>query len=134
MRKKKILITDIDLERLEAVLNSHQRASEAESLEEDLSEAVIVKSQEVPHNIITMNSTVRFSEIKTKQEFEITIVYPDHADANRKKISILSPVGQALFGVAVGDEVECNTLSGKKRKLKVESILFQPEAAGRFDL
>jgi regulator of nucleoside diphosphate kinase len=60
-------------------------------------------------------------------------VYPDDADVNDGKLSVLAPLGTALLGASVGDVVEFRTPGGVRR-LKVERILYQPEAAGDFHL
>lgn len=49
------------------------------------------------------------------------------------KISILAPIETAMLGHRVGDVFEREVPAGKRR-LKVERILYQPEAAGDYDL
>jgi len=60
-------------------------------------------------------------------------VFPDNADISNGRLSILAPIGTALIGYAEGDIIEWPVPSGTA-KLKVTKILFQPEAAGNFDL
>ncbi len=55
------------------------------------------------------------------------------ADITKNRLSILTPVGIALLGYREGDVIEWKVLSGT-RVLKVESVIFQPESAGQFDL
>jgi regulator of nucleoside diphosphate kinase len=61
------------------------------------------------------------------------VVFPSEADSEQGKISILAPVGTALLGYRVGDTVEWK-LPGGLRRLKIERILYQPEAAGDYHL
>ena len=62
-----------------------------------------------------------------------TLVYPDEADINEGKLSVLAPLGTALLGMRVGDIVEFEAPAGTRR-LKIERVLYQPEAAGDLHL
>ena len=55
------------------------------------------------------------------------------ANYDEGKISVLAPVGTALLGYRVGDTIEWQVPSGLRR-LKVEELLYQPEAAGQYNL
>jgi regulator of nucleoside diphosphate kinase len=61
------------------------------------------------------------------------VVFPSEADSEQGKISVLAPVGTALLGYRVGDTVEW-VVPGGLRRLKIERILYQPEAAGDYHL
>jgi regulator of nucleoside diphosphate kinase len=80
-----------------------------------------------------MNSTVRLIDLETGEPETYTLVYPENAEPAAGKISILAPVGTAMLGYAVGDVFEWEVPAGMRR-LKVDAILYQPEAAGDFDL
>ncbi len=58
-----------------------------------------------------------------------TLVFPNEADIEQNRISILAPVGMALLGYKVDDTVEWHVPDGLSR-LKVKEILYQPEASG----
>jgi regulator of nucleoside diphosphate kinase len=81
-----------------------------------------------------MNSTVRLRDPTTGEPAIYTLVYPDEADIRRNRLSILAPIGTAIFGFRVGDEVRWPTPNGWRKKIQVESVLLQPEreAAMRF--
>jgi regulator of nucleoside diphosphate kinase len=78
-----------------------------------------------------MNSEVYLRNLNTKEEIIYRLVFPEHADANQGWISILAPIGTALLGYRVGDVIEWKVPAGIAR-LKVEKILYQPEAAGDY--
>lgn len=80
-----------------------------------------------------MNSMVRLKDLDSGEEMTYTLVFPDMADISSKKISILAPIGTALIGYKVGDSIEWEVPAGI-RKLKVEEIVYQPEAAGDYHL
>lgn len=131
---KTIYITETDRERLEGLISSAPSSPNIEGLQDELDRANIVRSEEVPADVVTMNSKVSFKDVATGKESEMVLVYPKNADVEHGRISILAPVGSALIGLKVGDEIEWPMPSGKTRILKITGVLFQPEAAGQFDL
>lgn len=120
--------------RFRRAISSRTSSAEARSRSPVGSSATVVDSEDVPHDVVTMNSRVSFMELDTESESEVTLVYPSDADVNRNRISILAPVGAALLGLSVGDEIKWPLPSGKVRAYKIISVLFQPEAAGQYDL
>lgn len=107
--------------------------NEAENLLKELNSAEIVEPDEIPDDVVTMNSIVKISFLKTKKTVQFQIVYPDRANIKENKISIFSAVATALIGYRVSDEIEWIVPSGLTR-LRIDEIIYQPEAAGDFDL
>ncbi len=137
MRKKTIYITELDMKRLEELVQfaskSDKRKEEyLRELEEELDRAKVVPSEKIPKNVITMNSKVRIKDLDSEEEMIYSLVFPHSADINQNRISILAPIGTALIGYKVGNIIEWK-VPGGVRKLKVEEILYQPEASGNFD-
>jgi len=130
---RRIFVTERDMERLESIVEG-SRSATLELLRDELSQATVVRSEEVPADVVTMNSRARFLDLDSGEELEMTLVYPGDADVKLGKISISAPVGAAIFGLSVGDEIAWPVPSGKDRRLKVVEVIFQPEAAGRYDL
>lgn len=64
---------------------------------------------------------------------EITVVYPHQADISTRKVSVLAPVGTAILGCKVGDEVKWPVTKGNL-SYRIEEITYQQEAAGDFNL
>lgn len=132
-----IYITEFDLERLSALIkqaNSRSRDKlHLQKLAEELEQGEIVAPQEIPHDVITMNSKVRLQDIDSGESVVYTLVFPSDANIEQNKISILAPIGTALIGYRVGDIIEWEVPAGLRR-LKIEEILYQPEAAGNYEL
>jgi len=131
-KKPDITISSLDAERLEQLLESLPPSSAAgrTELEAELARATIVAPQQMPPNVVTMNSTVKFAMLASGEEFEMTLVYPKDMDANGKTVSILAPVGSALLGLSQGDEIEWPNRSGGLTTVKVTAVTYQPERAG----
>jgi regulator of nucleoside diphosphate kinase len=92
-----------------------------------------VVSDDIPHNVITMNSQVSLKDMETGETMTYTLVYPSEANLLENKISIMAPVGTAILGFCEGDIISWEVPDGVV-KLQVEKILYQPEAAGDLDL
>lgn len=106
---------------------------ELEKLNGELNAAQIVDPEKVPVDVVTMNSVVRISFSNSGKVLQFKIVYPDEANLKENKISIFSPVATALLGYRAGDEVEW-IVPGGATKILIEEIIYQPEAAGHFNL
>jgi regulator of nucleoside diphosphate kinase len=133
-----IQITEYDLERLkkllyEAKYTEYRKSEYLEKLRLELNRAEVVSPQNIPGDVITMNSTVCLLDLDTGEEEIYTLVFPEDAELGLGKISVLAPIGTAMLGYEVGDVFEWEVPAGK-RKLRVERILYQPEASGDYHL
>jgi regulator of nucleoside diphosphate kinase len=132
--KDKIYITEFDLKRLKGLINyakeswDKRAVQHLDDLDEELERAEVVKPEEIPPDVITMNSTFRLKDLESGEEIAYTLVFPGKAESSNGKISVLAPIGIAVLGYRVGDMVEWHVPAGLKR-FKVEAILYQPEAA-----
>ncbi len=89
----------------------------------------VVQPDQIPSDVITLNSTVRLLDQKTDEEMLYTLVFPEQANISQGKISILAPIGTAMLGYKAGDTFEWDTPGGT-RIILVKEILYQPEASG----
>ena len=138
MPRRKIYITQIDLQRLCRVVASELDLNGGSSrhltqLIAELERAEVVLSDEIPDDVVTMNSTVVLRDLDTGESETYTLVYPNHANIARNRLSVLAPVGTAILGNQVGDVVRWRVPAGVRR-LRVEEVTFQPERVGAFHL
>lgn len=138
-RKMSIYITELDRQRLEKLIelaggrNGDDNHEYLRKLEHELDSAETVSPAEVPGDVITMRSKVRLRDLDTGDEMIYTLVFPSEAKFDEGKISVLAPVGTAMLGYRAGSRIEWQVPSGLRR-LKVEEVLYQPEAAGDYSL
>lgn len=128
-----IILTSQDLDRLETLLDGLPEAAfpgKAE-LGAELDRAEVVEPQDVPPDVVTMNSKVRFA-LESGDEFCLTLVYPKDMDGSAERISILAPVGSALLGLSVGEHIEWPRPGGGMMKVRLVEVVYQPERAGEF--
>jgi regulator of nucleoside diphosphate kinase len=93
---------------------------------EALGRACVVACNEIPADVVTMNSQVRLRDEDAGTDMVLSLVYPESADLRRGKVSIFAPIGAALLGSRVGDAVEWKVL-GRLRRLRIERIMYQPK-------
>ncbi len=138
MHKRKIFITKFDKQRLEDMLAvagefNYRDRQDLKSLGAELAQAKVMESSRIPPTVVTMNSKLRFRDLDGGAETEVTLVFPADANFDAGRLSVMSPIGTAMLGYAEGDTIEWAVPAGKRR-IQIEKILYQPEAAGDFHL
>jgi regulator of nucleoside diphosphate kinase len=103
------------------------------SLAEELERAEVVSPKDVPADVVTMNSKVVLRDLGTFEEMTYVLVFPRDANIDAGAISVLAPVGTAILGYAKGDVVEWSVPSGVRR-IRIDDVLYQPEASGDYHL
>ena len=134
----KLIINSLDYARIkkcisDAKLFKSVSSAEAKKLLKELNDAQIVEPEAIPANVVTMNSIVKLIFLNNNKQIQFQIVYPENANIKENKISIFSPIATALIGYKTGDEIEWIVPAGLT-KIRIDEIIYQPEAAGDFNL
>lgn len=133
MAERTISITGPDMQRLRDLVRSADANDRDRPylavLRTELERAAVVAPDQVPSDVVTMNSQVRLRD--GRRTWTITLVYPEEADAEHGRISVLAPLGAAILGCRVGDRVEFRVPGGELRSCDILSVEYQPEAAGQ---
>jgi regulator of nucleoside diphosphate kinase len=148
MSQPSLVISSLDAQRLRHMLDggAHDHLPGVDALSDEIDRATIVEPQQVPPDVVTMNSTVRFINDSTHQEFQLKLVYPEDIAARLpgeltklaqdeppvQAVSVLAPVGSALLGLTVGQSIDWQIPGGKRLHLRILQVLRQPEAEGNF--
>jgi len=139
MQDQKMYITEYDMECLRKLIEAEKRFDKSgrddlQKLEAKLGQGQLIAPRNVPKDVITIiNSRVRLTDLDTGEEMTYTLVFPDEANIEQYKISILAPIGTAMLGYSVGDIFEWE-VPGGLRRLRVEEILYQPEISADVSL
>jgi regulator of nucleoside diphosphate kinase len=112
---------------------SYHDRSDLKELERGIRKCKVVDSKKAPPTVVTMNSKVKLRDLETNGEMIFTLVFPKNANIDKGRISVMSPIGTAILGYSVGDSLEWPVPAGK-RKIKIEEMFYQPEAAGDYHL
>jgi transcription elongation factor GreA len=78
-------------------------------VENKLADARIIETAGRTSETVVFGATVQLIELEAKQKKQYTLVGQDEADLKNGKISVQSPVGKALIGKRVGDQVAVTT-------------------------
>ena len=132
MKNQNIIITADDKEELECILNvagkiSDRAQFELRGLKSEVERAAVLPSDQIPPDVVTLNSTAQLLDLETGEVMNFTLVLPRDAQIDEGKISVLAPLGTAMLGYRVGDEFEWPIPYGLRR-LRITHVHFQPEA------
>jgi regulator of nucleoside diphosphate kinase len=132
--KPTILVSWLDMDRLDRMLDHlpAAQASARDALLDELGRARLAEPWEMPPDVVTMNSRVRFAFDGADQEVTMTLTYPKDMDGDPERLSILTPVGTALLGLRVGDTISWERPDGALFEVTVRAIEYQPERDGQY--
>ncbi len=125
-----IHITEIDKRRLLGLLAGEPPAAVFE-LEHEIERAVVVDPRQVAPDVVTMNS--RALLLLDDEPMEVALVYPEDADEDAGRLSICSGIGTAILGYKAGDAFDWR-IPQRTCRIRIDKLLYQPEAAGHFHL
>lgn len=132
--KRNIYITREDMIRLRSLISAVKSTrDDLSSLRAELDQAQVMAAEEIPRDVITMNSQARLRDKATREIMTFTLVFPENASIEHNRISVLAPIGTAMLGQRQGDELEWEVPAGTVH-LKVTKVLYQPEASNHFHL
>ncbi|EHH1109000.1 nucleoside diphosphate kinase regulator [Vibrio parahaemolyticus] len=125
-----IYISSLDMNRITALLDKMPNiAAELVELEAELDRATVLEPEEMPSNVVTMNSTVEFKFTGEERTMTKTLVYPSELKSS-DDISIFAPVGSALIGLSVGQKLDWPMPNKQVKTIEIVDITYQPERCG----
>lgn len=130
------VVTEFDRRRLRGLLQvlrtrSAVDAVNLDALELELERAHVVPPERLPANVVSMNSHVSLLDVDSGEQTALSLVFPNARNHDSAAVTVLSPLGLALLGCRAGDELEWPTNEGTRR-LRIERVAYQPEAAGDY--
>ena len=136
--KRSLYITEYDLDRLRDLIAMYKPHNEFEQenlemLIYDLERAHVVAPADIPADVVTMNSKLYLRDIDSMEEMVFTLVFPSGANLSKDRISVLAPIGSSVIGYRTGDIVTWK-MPNRIKRLKIETVIYQPEAAGNYNL
>jgi regulator of nucleoside diphosphate kinase len=130
-----IYITGSDMDRLSALVEGYrlQGREDRDTLQrlgDELDRAVVVDASEVSADVVTLDSQVVLVDLDSAEEMLFTLVLPSRSNADAGRISVLAPLGMAVLGYRVGDEIEWEVPAGRRR-FRLKRVIYQPQSAAR---
>lgn len=129
-----IVLTEFDHRRLKGMLQLLRARSGVDAWNLaalELERARVVSPEHVPTSVVTMNTRVRLRDLDSGAQLVVSLVFPTGYEAHASRVPVLSPLGLALLGCREGDVMEWQTQEGLRR-LRLEAVIYQPEAQGDF--
>lgn len=138
MQHEDILITDIDQRRLRSYLRAAMLSDALDTqrlipLHSRLRSARVVGPKDVPANVVTMNSLVVLRNLDSGDRLTCRLAYPHQARQSRHNVSIARPLGTAMLGKRVGQIIRWPG-GTRDRRMRIQQVLYQPEASGDLHL
>lgn len=119
MEAENLILSDKDYARLSSLIHD-------ELLRDELDRAIVVSADKVPNDVVRMHSRVIYLDKSSGLQREIELCFPEEADLKSGKISVISPVGSALIGLKVGQEIDWPFPNGESRQLQVVDVINNP--------
>ena len=96
----------------------------ASFLGKELERARVVPAREVDADVVTMGSRVLFED-DAGEKHDVVLVYPEEADMEKQRMSVLTPVGAALIGLSEGQSISWTARDGREHRLTVTKVAGQ---------
>lgn len=129
-----IIINRLDAERLQRLIDnaSDKELAVATLLEEELARGEVIDPKDIPDNVVSMNSQIRFTDLTRGRQMVRTLVYPHALSTVEDGISVMAPIGAGLIGLKVGDIIDWPLPNNAEARLRIDAILWQPEREQQF--
>jgi regulator of nucleoside diphosphate kinase len=130
-------LTVLDHTRLQELVPHNRRRLDpriAGPIEDLLDNADLLPSRAIPPDVVTMRSRVLVQDLRTSEQYTLTLGYPSEAQPGEGIVSVLSPVGASLLGLRLGAVARWRAPDGQEHAARVMAIHFQPEASGNYTL
>lgn len=125
-----IYVTEIDKTRLQHLI-ALEESPDIFELEHEIERAIVVEPTLVAPDVVTMNSRAVLH--LNDEKVEVALVYPQDADDSARKLSVSSGIGTAILGYKEGDAIDWR-VANRTNRIRIERVIYQPEAAGDFHL
>ena len=123
-----LLASESDIVGSLALQNEDRQPVVAAMLLEEIERAQLHDAETMPPGHARLNSRVTFVDEKTGQMREVELVVPARADIARNRISILTPMGAALYGLAAGHTIHWPDLDGHQRPITIVNVAQPADA------
>jgi len=94
----------------------------AAMLLEEIERANLHDPDTLPPGAIRLGSEIEFVEERTRRRRRVKLVLPVDADIAEGRVSILTPIGAALYGLKAGDAIDWPDIEGKERRITIKRV------------
>jgi regulator of nucleoside diphosphate kinase len=122
--KPRITLSAHDHERLSQLARAaaNTMPDVASELADELDRAHVLAKGRHPVDVVCMGSEVDYRDDTTGRIQTVTLSYPNEADIAKGRVSVLTPIGTALIGLAAGKSINWRTRTGEMKRLTVLQV------------
>jgi regulator of nucleoside diphosphate kinase len=117
-----LLASESDLVAGLALRAEHHQPVVAAMLLEEIERAELHAPDEMPRGHVMLDSLVSFVDERSGQMRRVQLVIPGKANIAEDRISILTPMGAALYGLASGACIDWPDLDGNSRRIRIVRV------------
>ena len=117
-----VLAEESDLVASLALTTEHRQPVVAAMLLEEIERAELHEPGTLPTDVVTLGSAISFIDERSGIERDVQLVLPAHANITEGRISILTPVGAALYGLSAGDSINWPDIDGNERRIRITKV------------
>ncbi len=114
-----LLAAESDMVASLALQAEHRFPVVAAMLLEEIERAELHEAGTLPETAVTIGSQVDFVDEKSSQLRSVELVLPASANIAEGRISILTPMGAALYGLTAGESIDWPDLDGHGRRIRI---------------
>ena len=114
-----LLAAESDMVASLALQAEHRFPVVAAMLLEEIERAELHEAETLPETAVTIGSQVDFVDEKSSQLRSVELVLPASANIAEGRISILTPMGAALYGLTAGQSIDWPDLDGHGRRIRI---------------
>jgi regulator of nucleoside diphosphate kinase len=114
-----LLASESDMVATLALQIEHRQPVVAAMLLEEIERAELHEPATLPETAVTIGSEVDFVDEASSQLRTVELVLPAYANIARGRISILTPMGAALYGLTAGQSIDWPNLDGQERRIRI---------------
>jgi regulator of nucleoside diphosphate kinase len=114
-----LLAAESDMVATLALQAEHRQPVVAAMLLEEIERAELHDPETLPDSAVTIGSEVDFIDERTRQVRTVELVLPAMANIAEGRISILTPMGAALYGLTAGQSIDWPDLDGNDRRINI---------------
>jgi regulator of nucleoside diphosphate kinase len=117
-----LLASESDLVAELALKSEHSYPVVSSMLLQEIERAELHDADTLPAGHVRLNSHVTFVDEKSGRLREVQVVLPGNANIEEGRLSILTPMGAALYGLAAGHTIEWPDLEGRTRPIRIVEV------------
>lgn len=117
-----LLASESDMVATLALQIEHRQPVVAAMLLEEIERAELHEPETLPPTSVTIGSEVDFVDERTSQLRTVELVLPAMANIAEGRISILTPMGAALYGLTTGQSIDWPDLDGHERRIRIVRV------------